>query len=95
MPHTKSAKKRVRQNLKRRLHNRYYAKTTRTFIKKLRKAHTYEEAMALYPKVASMIDKLAKRHIIHPNKADRLKSRLMKYINTKLIHKHAHTEATA
>ncbi len=82
MPHHKSAKKRMRQNLKRRLHNRYYAKSTRTAIKKLRKLHDKEEAMAMYPKVASMIDKLAKRHIIHPNKAARLKSRLMEHINS-------------
>ena len=81
MPHHKSAKKRMRQNLKRRLHNRYYAKSTRTAIKKLRKTHDKEEALAMYPQVASMIDKLVKRHIIHRNKAARLKSRLMQHIN--------------
>jgi len=81
MPHHKSAKKRVRQSLKRRLHNRYYAKSTRTAIKKLRKLHDKEEALSFYPKVASMIDKLAKRNIIHKNKAARLKSRLMQHIN--------------
>ncbi len=81
MPHHKSAKKRLRQSLKRRLHNRYYAKSTRTAIKKLRKLHDKEEALAMYPQVASMIDKLAKRHIIHKNKAARLKSELMKHIN--------------
>ncbi len=81
MPHHKSAKKRMRQNLKRRLHNRYYAKSTRTAIKKLRKTHDKEEALAMYPQVASMIDKLVKRHIIHKNKAARLKSRLMQHIN--------------
>ena len=81
MPHHKSAKKRLRQSLKRRLHNRYYAKSTRTAIKKLRKLHDKDEALAMYPQVASMIDKLAKRHIIHKNKAARLKSALMKHIN--------------
>ena len=81
MPHHKSAKKRLRQSLKRRLHNRYYAKSTRTAIKKLRKLHDKQEALAMYPQVASMIDKLAKRHIIHKNKAARLKSELMKHIN--------------
>ncbi len=87
MPHHKSAKKRLRQNLKRRLHNRYYAKSTRTAIKKLRKLHDKEAALEMYPKVASMIDKLAKRHIIHKNKAARLKSKLMHHIN-KLHEKH-------
>ncbi len=82
MPHHKSAKKRMRQNIKRRLHNRYYAKSTRTAIKKLRKVHDKQEALEMYPQVASMIDKLAKRHIIHKNKAARLKSRLMQHINS-------------
>ncbi len=81
MPHHKSAKKRMRQSFKRRLHNRYYAKSTRTAIKKLRRIHDREEALAMYPQVASMIDKLVKRHIIHQNKAARLKSRLMQHIN--------------
>ncbi len=87
MPHHKSAKKRLRQNMKRRLHNRYYAKSTRTAIKKIRRIHDKEEALKMYPQVASMIDKLAKRNIIHKNKAARLKSRLMQHIN-KLHEKH-------
>ena len=82
MPHHKSAKKRMRQDEKRRLHNRYYAKSTRTAIKKLRKLHHKEEALAMYPEVASMIDKLAKRNIIPKNKDARLKSRLMQHINS-------------
>ncbi len=82
MPHHKSAQKRMRQDEKRRLSNRYYAKSTRTAIKKLRKTHHKDEALAMYPQVASMIDKLAKRHIIHKNKAARLKSRLMEHVNS-------------
>ncbi len=81
MAHHKSAKKRIKQNEKRRLHNRYYAKSTRTAIKKLRKIHDKEEALQQLPKVVSMIDKLAKRNIIHKNKAANLKSKLMKHIN--------------
>ncbi len=81
MPHHKSAKKRLRQSLNRKMHNRYYHKSTRTAIKKLRSLHSKEEAMAMYPSVASMIDKLAKRGIIHKNKAANLKSKLMHHIN--------------
>ena len=81
MAHTKSAKKRIRQNQKRRLHNRYYAKSTRTAIKKLRKLHDKDEALKMLPKVVSMIDKLAKRHIIHKNKANNLKSKLYRFVN--------------
>ncbi len=81
MPHHKSAKKRLRQNQKRRLHNRYYAKSTRTAIKKLRKLHNKDEALQKLPQVISMIDKLAKRNIIHKNKAANLKSKLMRFVN--------------
>jgi len=81
MAHHKNAKKAQRQNERRRLENRYYMVTARNAIKKLRKAATKEEALALYPKVASMVDKLAKRHQIHKNKASNIKSKLMKFIN--------------
>ncbi len=82
MAHHASALKRIRQSQKRRLHNRYYAKSTRTAIKKLRKTTDKEEAAELYPKVASMLDKLAKRHIIHKNKAANLKSKLARHLNS-------------
>jgi small subunit ribosomal protein S20 len=81
MANHQSAKKRVRQIEKRRLHNKYYAKTTRNAVKKLRHTSEKVEAQTLYPKVASMIDKLAKRNIIHKNKASNLKSKLAKQIN--------------
>lgn len=81
MPNLKSASKRARQSEKRRLHNRYYAKTTRTFIKKLKALNSKEDAQKLLPSVVSMIDKLAKRHIIHKNKAARLKSQLQILVN--------------
>jgi len=81
MANHKSAKKRVRQTAKRRLRNRYQKKTTRTAIKRLRSLTSVEDATTLYPKVASMIDKLAKKGQIHANKAANLKSGLAKLIN--------------
>jgi small subunit ribosomal protein S20 len=81
MAHHKSALKRIRQNRKRRLHNRFYHKVTRTFIKKLRRTEDYETAKKLLPQVTSMIDKLVKRGIIHKNKAANLKSKLNKHVN--------------
>jgi small subunit ribosomal protein S20 len=81
MANHKSALKRIRQDKVKRLHNRYYAKTTRNAIKVLRNTTDKEEAAKLYPEVASMIDKLAKRNIIHKNKASNLKSRLSAQIN--------------
>ncbi|SHF38876.1 SSU ribosomal protein S20P [Mariniphaga anaerophila] len=81
MANHKSALKRVRQNEKKRVNNRYYAKTTRNAIKALRNETEKEEAAKDYPKVASMIDKLAKRNIIHKNKAANLKSKLAVQVN--------------
>lgn len=81
MAQHKSALKRIRQNEKKRVHNKYYAKTTRNAIKALRNTTDKEEAAKLYPNVISMIDKLAKRNIIHKNKASNLKSKLAVKIN--------------
>jgi small subunit ribosomal protein S20 len=58
MAHHKSALKRIRANETKRLRNKYYLKTTRTFIKKLKSATTKEEAQELYKKVSSLLDKL-------------------------------------
>ena len=80
MAHDKSAKKRIRQSAKKRLQNRYYGKTTRNAIRKLRALENKEEAVALLPKVVSMVDKLAKRNQIHKNTAGNLKSSLMKKV---------------
>ncbi|HIX53882.1 MAG TPA: 30S ribosomal protein S20 [Candidatus Sphingobacterium stercoripullorum] len=82
MANHKSAIKRVRQNAARRLRNRYQAKTTRNAIKKLRLTTSAEEARELLPEVTSMLDKLAKRNIIHKNKAANNKSKLTKYVNS-------------
>jgi len=76
MAHHLSAKKRIRQNEIRTLHNRYYAKSTRNAIKKLRNTKKKKEAAELLPKVSSMLDRLAKKNIIHKNKAANLKSSL-------------------
>ncbi len=75
------AKKRIRQNEKRRVHNKFYAKTARNAIRKLRETTDKSAAEELYPKVASLLDKLAKKNIIHKNKASNLKSSLNVYIN--------------
>jgi len=81
MANHQSAKKRIRQSEKRRLHNKYYAKSTRNAVKKLRLTTEKEEAVKLLPKVSSLIDKLAKRNIIHKNKASNLKSKLTRHVN--------------
>lgn len=81
MAQHKSALKRIRQTEKKRLHNKYYAKTTRNAIKVLRNTTDKEEAAKLYPSVVSMIDKLAKQNVIHKNKATNLKSKLALKIN--------------
>jgi len=81
MAHHRSALKRIRQNAKRRLQNRYYKKTARTSIKNLRNLKDKAAATEFLPKVVSMIDRLAKRGSIHRNKAANLKSGLMKHVN--------------
>ncbi|MCB0632408.1 MAG: 30S ribosomal protein S20 [Saprospiraceae bacterium] len=81
MAHHKSAKKRIRQDEKKRLHNRYYKKSTRTAVKKLREMEDAAEATQFLPKVISMIDGLAKRNIWHKNKASNLKSSLSVHVN--------------
>ena len=63
-----------------RLRNRYQHKTTRNAIKKLRTETDKKAAQALLPSVVSMIDKLAKRNIIHANKAANLKSKLTRQV---------------
>lgn len=78
MAHHKAAKKSIRQAEKRNTANRYYGKTTRNAIRKLRGLTDAGEADKMLPEVVSMIDKLAKRNVIHKNKAANLKSSLMK-----------------
>jgi small subunit ribosomal protein S20 len=81
MANHKSALKRIRQTEKKRLNNKYYAKTTRNAVKKFRLSEDKDEATKMYPEVVAMIDKLAKKNVIHKNKASNLKSKLALQIN--------------
>lgn len=81
MANHKSALKRIRSNNARRLRNRFVHKSTRTAIKKLRSTTDKAIAENALPKVVSMIDRLAKKNIIHNNKAANLKSGLSLYVN--------------
>ncbi|HZH68869.1 MAG TPA: 30S ribosomal protein S20 [Flavobacteriaceae bacterium] len=81
MANHKSALKRIRSNEKKRVLNRYQHKTTRNAIKALRLIDNKSEAAEKLAVVTSMIDKLAKKNIIHSNKAANLKSKLTKHVN--------------
>jgi len=82
MANHSATKKDVRQSTKRRERNRYYGKTTRNAIRDLKASDSKEQAAEQVPQVASMIDKLAKRGIIHKNKAANLKRKLAKSVST-------------
>ena len=82
MANHKSALKRIRSNDAKRLRNRYQHKTTRTFIKRLKETTDKSAAQELLNTVISMIDKLAKRNIIHNNKAAHNKSKLTRMVNS-------------
>jgi small subunit ribosomal protein S20 len=82
MANHKSAKKRIRSNEIKRLTNKYQHKTVRNAVRKLRAITDKTEANTLFPTVASMIDKLAKKNVIHKNKAGNLKSGLAVRINS-------------
>ncbi|GKG71665.1 30S ribosomal protein S20 [Parabacteroides goldsteinii] len=81
MANHKSSIKRIRQTNARRLHNRYQAKTARNAMRVLRATEDKNEAQVLLPKICSMLDKLAKKNVIHKNKASNLKSKLTKHVN--------------
>ena len=80
MANHKSSMKRIRQTKTRRAHNKYYAKTMRNAVRKLRAMTDKDAAAEMYPKVQKMLDKLAKTNVIHKNKASNLKSKLCKHI---------------
>jgi small subunit ribosomal protein S20 len=82
MAQHKSSKKRIRQDIKIRLRNRYYKKSARTAIAKLREMTEKQEATVFLPKVISMVDKLAKKNTWHKNKASNLKSKLTRFVNS-------------
>ena len=81
MANHKSSRKRMRQDKVKTLHNKYYAKTMRNAVRKLRAMTDKDEAVKLYPEVQKMVDKLAKTNGIHKNKAANLKSSLCKHIS--------------
>ncbi len=81
MANTESAKKRTRQNAKRRLANRYKVVTVRNMIKRLLKTTEKVEAEKMFPEVESKLDRLAKHRIIHRNNAANHKSRLRSFVN--------------
>ena len=80
MANHKSALKRIRSNDKRRLRNRFQHKTTRNAIRKLRETSNKKEALIQFPTIVSLVDKLAKKNIIHSNKAANIKSKLAKFV---------------
>ena len=82
MANHKSAIKRIRQTQKKSVHNKYYHKTTRNAIRSLSVMTDVAAAAVQLPLVSSALDKLAKRNIIHKNKASNLKSSLTKYVNS-------------
>jgi len=81
MANHKSALKRIRSNDAKRIKNRYHAKTMRNAVKKFRSLEDKNEATKQLPLVFAMIDKLAKRSVIHKNKAANLKSKLARKVN--------------
>ena len=81
MANHKSSEKRIRQTVSRRLRNRYYEKTARNAVRRLRAMTNAEEAKATYVKVSALLDRLASKKTISKNKAANLKSKLAKYIN--------------
>ena len=82
MANHKSSLKRIRSNEAKRLLNRYQLKTTRTFIKRLKATTIKAEAELLFREVASKLDKLAKKNIIHKNNAGNHKSKLALFVNS-------------
>lgn len=80
MANHKSALKRIRSSAAKRLRNRYQAKTTRTYIRRLRATTDKAQAEELLKTVTSMLDRLAKKNIIHKKKADNNKSKLAKHV---------------
>lgn len=78
MANTKSALKQIRKNNLKRLQNKFVLKSTKTAIKKLK---FQKKVLNVFPQISSLMDKLAKKKIIHKNKSNRIKSKLLKLIN--------------
>lgn len=81
MANHKSSLKRIRSSEAKADRNKYQLKSTRTFVKKLKATTTKPEAQELFKKVSGMLDKLAKRNIIHKNNAANKKSQLARLVN--------------
>jgi small subunit ribosomal protein S20 len=81
MANHKSAEKRIRNTKTKRTQNRYQGRTVRNAVKKIRETEEKESLVKELPKVVSQIDKLAKKNVIHKNKASNLKSKLMRKAN--------------
>lgn len=81
MANHKSAQKRIRSSRARRLRNRLQKSVVKAAVKKFKAAKNQEEAKTAYPRIASLVDRLAKRNIIHKNKASNLKSKMAKFVN--------------
>lgn len=83
MPNSRSAKKRLRQNIVRRQRNRSVKSTIRTQLRKVREALTagdLEKGEQEYRLAAVQLDRAASDNVIHPNRAGRIKSRLQRHI---------------
>ena len=82
MANHKSAEKRIRANDSKRVRNRYQAKTTRNLLKELRSSKDKAEVSKLVPELSAMLDRLAKKNVIHKNKAANLKSSIQMHLNS-------------
>jgi small subunit ribosomal protein S20 len=82
MANHKSSEKRIRQTEGKNENNKYYAKTMRNALKNIRSTTSKKEASELLPKMNSMLDRLAKKNIIHKSKASNLKSSVEKHVNS-------------
>ena len=80
MANHKSALKRIRQNEKRRVRNKYYAKTMRNALRTFLSVEDKKASESELPGITSMIDRVAKMNIIHKNKAANLKSEVSKHV---------------
>jgi small subunit ribosomal protein S20 len=80
MANHKSSIKRIRSTEAKRILNRYQAKTVRNAIKKIRTTTDKAAAQGDLPKIISMVDRLAKKNVIHKNKASNLKSKLTRHV---------------
>jgi small subunit ribosomal protein S20 len=86
MPITKSAKKALRQNVKRKARNIVYKKKIKDLVKKVRNLvleKKFEEAKNLLPQIYKALDKAGKVGVVKKNTASRKKSRITKLVNKK------------